>query len=117
MPNEVRVPQMGESVTEATILRWLKQVGETVSAGDPIAELETDKVNVEVPADSAGVIQSFAHAEGDTGAGGGWGCAPRAGCGRRAGGGRNPGGCRNPCCGPQWRGRACRVSPRPRFGR
>ncbi len=66
MPNEVRVPQMGESVTEATILRWLKKVGETVSAGDPIAELETDKVNVEVPADSAGVIQSFAHAEGDT---------------------------------------------------
>ncbi len=66
MPNEVRVPQMGESVTEATILRWLKKVGETVSAGDPIAELETDKVNVEVPAESAGVIQSFAHAEGDT---------------------------------------------------
>ncbi len=66
MPNEVRVPQMGESVTEATILRWLKKVGETVSAGDPIAELETDKVNVEVPADTAGVIQSFAHAEGDT---------------------------------------------------
>ncbi len=66
MPNEVRVPQMGESVTEATILRWLKKVGETVEAGDPIAELETDKVNVEVPADTAGVIQSFAHAEGDT---------------------------------------------------
>ena len=66
MPNEVRVPQMGESVTEATILRWLKKVGETVSVGDPIAELETDKVNVEVPAESSGVIQSFAHAEGDT---------------------------------------------------
>ena len=57
---------MGESVTEATILRWLKKEGETVAAGDPVAELETDKVNVEVPADSAGVIQSFAHAEGDT---------------------------------------------------
>ena len=57
---------MGESVTEATILRWLKKEGEAVAAGDPVAELETDKVNVEVPADSAGVIQSFAHAEGDT---------------------------------------------------
>ena len=66
MPVEIRVPQMGESVTEATILRWLKKEGETVAAGDPVAELETDKVNVEVPADSAGVIQSFAHAEGDT---------------------------------------------------
>jgi 2-oxoglutarate dehydrogenase E2 component (dihydrolipoamide succinyltransferase) len=66
MPVEIRVPQMGESVTEATILRWLKKEGDTVAAGDPIAELETDKVNVEVPADSAGVIQSFAHAEGDT---------------------------------------------------
>ena len=57
---------MGESVTEATILRWLKKEGDTVAAGDPVAELETDKVNVEVPADTAGVIQSFAHAEGDT---------------------------------------------------
>ena len=66
MPVEIRVPQMGESVTEATILRWLKKEGDTVAAGDPVAELETDKVNVEVPADTAGVIQSFAHAEGDT---------------------------------------------------
>ena len=66
MPAEIRVPQMGESVTEATILRWLKKEGDTVAAGEGIAELETDKVNVEVPADSAGVIQSFAHAEGDT---------------------------------------------------
>ena len=66
MPVEIRVPQMGESVTEATILRWLKKEGDTVAAGDPVAELETDKVNVEVPADAPGVIQSFAHAEGDT---------------------------------------------------
>jgi len=57
---------MGESVTEATILRWLKKEGEAVAAGDAVAELETDKVNVEVPADVAGVIQSFSHAEGDT---------------------------------------------------
>ncbi len=66
MPAEIRVPQMGESVTEATILRWLKKEGDSVTAGEGIAELETDKVNVEVPADNAGVIQSFAHAEGDT---------------------------------------------------
>ena len=66
MPAEIRVPQMGESVTEATILRWLKKEGETIAAGEAIAELETDKVNVEVPADSGGVIQSLAHAEGDT---------------------------------------------------
>ena len=66
MPAEIRVPQMGESVTEATILRWLKKEGESIAAGEAIAELETDKVNVEVPADSAGIIQSFAHAEGDT---------------------------------------------------
>ena len=66
MPAEIRVPQMGESVTEATILRYMKAVGDTVASGEAIAELETDKVNVEVPADSAGIIQSFAHAEGDT---------------------------------------------------
>ncbi len=66
MPAEIHVPQMGESVTEATILRWLKQVGDTVAAGESLVELETDKVNVEVPADSAGVIQSLAHSEGDT---------------------------------------------------
>jgi len=66
MPAEIRVPQMGESVTEATILRWLKKEGDSVTAGEGIAELETDKVNVEVPADNAGIIQSFAHAEGDT---------------------------------------------------
>ena len=66
MPAEIRVPQMGESVTEATILRWLKKEGDAVSSGEAIVELETDKVNVEVPADSAGIIQSLAHAEGDT---------------------------------------------------
>ena len=66
MPVEIRVPQMGESVTEATILRWLKKEGDTVAAGEAVAELETDKVNVEVPADTGGVIQKFSHAEGDT---------------------------------------------------
>ena len=63
---EVRVPQMGESVVEATITRWLKKEGETVDAGEAIVELETDKVNVEVPADQAGVLQSIAEPEGAT---------------------------------------------------
>ena len=66
MPVEIRVPQMGESITEATVLRWLKKEGETVAAGEAVAELETDKVNVEVPADSAGILQKISHPEGDT---------------------------------------------------
>ena len=66
MPIEIRVPQMGESVTEATILRWLKKEGDMVAVGESIAELETDKVNVEVPADTGGVILTLSHAEGDT---------------------------------------------------
>ena len=57
---------MGESVTEATILRWLKKEGETVTAGEAVAELETDKVNVEVPAETGGVLQKIAHQEGET---------------------------------------------------
>ena len=57
---------MGESVTEATILRWLKKEGDTVAQGEALAELETDKVNVEIPADVAGILQKIAHAEGDT---------------------------------------------------
>jgi len=66
MPVEIRVPQMGESVVEATIARWLKKEGDTVSAGEAIVELETDKVNVEVPAETSGVLQSIAEAEGAT---------------------------------------------------
>jgi 2-oxoglutarate dehydrogenase E2 component (dihydrolipoamide succinyltransferase) len=66
MPVEIRVPALGESVVEATISRWLKHPGDLVNAGDPVAELETDKVNVEVPAEAAGVLGSIQHAEGDT---------------------------------------------------
>lgn len=57
---------MGESVQEATIARWLKKEGETVTAGDPVVELETDKVNVEVPADGDGILQSITRGEGET---------------------------------------------------
>jgi 2-oxoglutarate dehydrogenase E2 component (dihydrolipoamide succinyltransferase) len=56
MATEIRVPTLGESVTEATIGKWFKKPGEAVKADEPIVELETDKVTVEVPAPSAGVI-------------------------------------------------------------
>ena len=57
MSNKIIVPTLGESVSEATVSRWLKGQGETVSADEPIVELETDKVNVEVPAPSNGVLE------------------------------------------------------------
>ncbi|BCW87482.1 Dihydrolipoyllysine-residue succinyltransferase component of 2-oxoglutarate dehydrogenase complex [Alphaproteobacteria bacterium SO-S41] len=63
---DITVPNMGESVTEATIAKWFKKVGDTVNADEPLAELETDKVTVEVPAPSSGVISSIAVAEGGT---------------------------------------------------
>ncbi|MFO1074283.1 MAG: 2-oxoglutarate dehydrogenase complex dihydrolipoyllysine-residue succinyltransferase [Geminicoccaceae bacterium] len=53
---EIRVPTLGESVTEATIARWLKKAGEAVRADEPVVELETDKVSLEVPAPEAGVL-------------------------------------------------------------
>ena len=63
---EIRVPTLGESVTEATIGQWLKQEGDTVAADEPVVELETDKVSVEVPAPAAGVLSKIAAQEGDT---------------------------------------------------
>lgn len=66
MTTEIRVPTLGESVTEATVGKWLKKVGDVVKADEPLVELETDKVAVEVPAPSAGVILSIAAAEGAT---------------------------------------------------
>ena len=65
MAVEILVPALGESVTEATIARWLKSAGERVEADEPLVELETDKVTVEVPAPSAGVLTSLAVGEGD----------------------------------------------------
>jgi 2-oxoglutarate dehydrogenase E2 component (dihydrolipoamide succinyltransferase) len=56
MSSEVKVPTLGESITEATIGEWLKQPGETVAADEPIASLETDKVTLEVMAPVAGVL-------------------------------------------------------------
>ncbi|HEY3282423.1 MAG TPA: 2-oxoglutarate dehydrogenase complex dihydrolipoyllysine-residue succinyltransferase [Armatimonadota bacterium] len=66
MPVELRVPPLGESVVEATLGRWMRQVGDRVSAGDVVAELETDKINVEVHAEADGVIAQIAHQEGET---------------------------------------------------
>jgi 2-oxoglutarate dehydrogenase E2 component (dihydrolipoamide succinyltransferase) len=65
MPIEIRVPMLAESIVEATVGRWLKREGDTVFTGEPVVELETDKVNAEVPADSAGVLQQILRAEGD----------------------------------------------------
>ncbi len=65
MPAEIKVPVLGESVTSATIARWLKQPGETVSADEPVIELETDKVSVEVAAPTAGVLGPHEVSEGD----------------------------------------------------
>lgn len=65
MPIEIRVPMLAESVVEATVGKWLKQEGERVSVGEPLVELETDKVNAEVPADEGGVLQKILRHEGE----------------------------------------------------
>jgi len=66
MSNQILVPALGESVTEATVAKWLKSEGDRVNADEAIVELETDKVNVEVPAPSSGVIDKIAIKEGQT---------------------------------------------------
>ena len=66
MSTEIRVPTLGESVTEATIGQWFKKVGDTVNADEPLVELETDKVTIEVPAPSSGVLEAIAANPGDT---------------------------------------------------
>ncbi|HUP34174.1 MAG TPA: biotin/lipoyl-containing protein, partial [Candidatus Limnocylindria bacterium] len=56
MTAEVRIPQLGESVTEGTIARWLKQDGDVVNAEEPVLELETDKATMEIPAGASGQL-------------------------------------------------------------
>ncbi len=63
---EIRVPTLGESVTEATIGKWFKKPGEAVAVDEPLVELETDKVTIEVPAPAAGVLGDIAAKDGDT---------------------------------------------------
>src|SRR5262245_63742073 len=64
MAVNIVVPEVGESVTDARVVRWLKQQGDAVAAGEALVELETDKVNVEVSAPQAGVLEKIAHGPG-----------------------------------------------------
>ncbi|WP_214771154.1 2-oxoglutarate dehydrogenase complex dihydrolipoyllysine-residue succinyltransferase [Exiguobacterium sp. s133] len=63
---EIKVPELAESITEGTVASWLKQPGDHVEKGEAIVELETDKVNIEVPSDEAGTLSEVMAAEGDT---------------------------------------------------
>ncbi len=66
MSEKIIVPTLGESVTEATVSKWLKSQGEKVSSDEPVVELETDKVNVEVPSPSSGFLENISVKEGET---------------------------------------------------
>src|ERR1700730_9903005 len=66
MTIDIKVPAMGESVTEATVSKWFKKKGDAVTRDEPLLELETDKVTVEVPAPADGSIESISVQEGDT---------------------------------------------------
>src|SRR5260221_11978434 len=63
---DIRVPTLGESVTEATVGKWFKQPGDAVAVDEPLVELETDKVTLEGPAPAAGVLSDVAAKNGDT---------------------------------------------------
>src|ERR1700719_2220793 len=66
MAIEIRVPTLGESITEATVGKWFKKAGDPVKADEPLVELETDKVTLEVNAPSAGVLGPIAAQTGET---------------------------------------------------
>ncbi len=66
MANEIRVPTLGESVSEATVGKWLKKAGDTVKADETLLELETDKVSIEVPSPASGILSEITVKEGDT---------------------------------------------------
>ncbi|MCR4266569.1 2-oxoglutarate dehydrogenase complex dihydrolipoyllysine-residue succinyltransferase [Nitratireductor sp. ZSWI3] len=66
MATEIRVPTLGESVAEATIARWMKAVGDTIATDEPLVELETDKVSIEVPAPASGTLDEITVKEGET---------------------------------------------------
>ena len=63
---EIKVPELAESITEGTVVKWLKAPGDKVYKGDYVVELETDKVNVEIVSDYDGVLESVKYLEGDT---------------------------------------------------
>ena len=64
---EVPMPQMGESIAEGTVSKWLKQLGETVERDEPILEISTDKVDAEIPSPASGTLVEISVAEGETG--------------------------------------------------
>src|SRR5919107_168956 len=64
MPANIVVPEVGESIVDARVAKWLKKEGDAVAAGDPLVELETDKIDLEVPAPQAGVLSRIDHADG-----------------------------------------------------
>src|SRR5260370_13965751 len=66
MSEEVKMPQMGESIAEGTIVRWLKHVGDQVKRDEPLFEISTDKVDAEIPAPSSGVLSEIKVNEGET---------------------------------------------------
>src|SRR5262245_3616214 len=66
MAEEVKMPQMGESIAEGTIVRWLKQVGDQVKRDEPLFEISTDKVDAEIPSPAAGVLSEIKVNEGET---------------------------------------------------
>src|SRR6476620_10296298 len=66
MPTDVLMPQMGESIAEGTIVRWIKKVGDPVERDEPLFEISTDKVDAEIPAPAAGVVAEIRAKEGET---------------------------------------------------
>ena len=66
MATDVVMPQMGESIAEGTIVRWLKKVGDAVDRDDPLFEISTDKVDAEIPSPAAGVVTEIRVQEGET---------------------------------------------------
>src|SRR4029434_6034185 len=66
MTTPVVMPQMGESIAEGTIVRWIKKVGETVDRDEPLFEISTDKVDAEIPSPAAGVVSEIRVKEGET---------------------------------------------------
>src|ERR1700741_3113682 len=66
MPTDVVMPQMGESIAEGTIVRWIKKVGDEVARDEPLFEISTDKVDAEIPSPAAGVVAEIRVKEGET---------------------------------------------------
>src|SRR3954454_17563324 len=66
MPTNVMMPQMGESIAEGTIVRWIKKVGDAVDRDEPLFEISTDKVDAEIPSPAAGVLTDIRAKEGET---------------------------------------------------